>query len=77
MRDSADSDDYGVTRRGKKRGKFRYDEATYEKRNRHQPKLAAEDAHDEPTAFPKATGGRPGINQHQLNVVPSRTRSGW
>ena len=47
MRDSADSDDYGVTRRGKKRGKFRYDEATYEKRNRHQPKLAAEDAHDD------------------------------
>ena len=65
MRDSADSDDYGVTRRGKKRGKFRYDEATYKKRNRHQPKL------------PMATGGRPGINQHQLNVVPSRTQSGW
>ncbi len=26
MRDSADSDDYGVTRRGRKRGKFDYDE---------------------------------------------------
>ena len=53
MRDSADSDDYGVTRRGKKRGKFRYDEATYEKRNRHQPKLAAEDAHDDTDGLPE------------------------
>src|ERR1700758_3082410 len=53
MRDSADSDNYGVTRRGKKRGKFRYDEATYEKRNRHQPKLAAEDAHDDTDGLPE------------------------
>ena len=53
MRDSADSDDYGVTRRGSKRGKFRYDEATYEKRNRHQPKLAAEDAHDDTDGLPE------------------------
>jgi RIO kinase 1 len=53
MRDSADSDDYGVTRRGKKRGKFRYDEATYEKRNRHQPKLAAEEAHDDTDGLPE------------------------
>src|ERR1700758_2771502 len=53
MRDSADSDNYGVTRRGKKRGKFRYDEATYEKRNRHQPKLAAEDAHDATDHLPE------------------------
>ena len=29
MRDSADSDDYGVTRRGKRRGKFDDDQATY------------------------------------------------
>ena len=47
MRDSADSGDYGVTRPGrrgnnKKRGKFYDDEAGYEKRNRHQPRLAPE-----------------------------------
>src|ERR1700733_7786882 len=53
MRDSADSDNYGVNRRGKKRGKFRYDEATYEKRNRHQPKLVAEDAHDDTDGLPE------------------------
>ena len=39
MRDSADSDDYGVTRPGKwgnsKRGKFD-DEQTYAKRDRHR-----------------------------------------
>jgi RIO kinase 1 len=53
MRDSADSDDYGVTRPGKKRGKWRYDEASYEKRNRHQPKLAAEDARDATDGLPE------------------------
>lgn len=54
MRYSADSDDdYGVTRRGKKRGKFRYDEATYQKRSRHQPKLAAEDANDQTDGLPE------------------------
>jgi hypothetical protein len=47
MRDSADFDDYGVTRRGrKKRGKFEDDQATYAKRDRHLPRLAAEDAND-------------------------------
>jgi RIO kinase 1 len=51
MRDSADSDDYGVTRRGrsgnsKKRGKFYDDEAVYAKRDRHLPRLQAEDAGD-------------------------------
>jgi len=46
MRDSADSDDYGVTRRGKKRGKIHDDELTYAKRDRHLPRLAAEDADD-------------------------------
>jgi len=47
MRDSADSDDYGVTRRGRKRGKFYYDESVYAKRDRHLPRLAAEHAnHD-------------------------------
>jgi hypothetical protein len=49
MRYSADSDDdYGVTRRGNKRGTFRDDEATYAKRDRHRPRLRAEDAHDVP-----------------------------
>jgi RIO kinase 1 len=45
MRDSADSGDYGVTRRGRKRGKLD-DEATFAKRDRHRPRLRAEDAHD-------------------------------
>ena len=39
MRDSADSDDYGVTRRGRKRGKFNDDEPAYAKRDRHLPRL--------------------------------------
>jgi RIO kinase 1 len=52
MRDSADSDDYGVTRRGKKRGKSD-DETSYAKRNRHLPKLAAEDANDETDGLPE------------------------
>jgi RIO kinase 1 len=46
MRDSADSYEYGVARRGK-RGKFNDDESVYAKRDRHLPRLAAEDAHDE------------------------------
>jgi RIO kinase 1 len=46
MRDSADSDDYGVTRRGKRRGKFDDDQATYAKRDRHLPRLRAEDANE-------------------------------
>jgi RIO kinase 1 len=46
MRESADSDDYGVARRGKKRGKFDDDQDTYAKRNRHLPRLRAEDASD-------------------------------
>jgi RIO kinase 1 len=45
MRDSADFDDYGVTRRGRKRGKFD-DEPTYAKRDRHLRRLEAEDAND-------------------------------
>jgi RIO kinase 1 len=54
MRYSADSDDdYGVTRRGKRRGKFRYDEATYEKRDRHLPRLRAEDANDATDGLPE------------------------
>jgi hypothetical protein len=47
MRDSADSADYGITRRGKKkRGKFDDDQAIYAKRDRHLPRLRAEDAND-------------------------------
>jgi RIO kinase 1 len=57
MRDSADSDDYGVTRRDRsgksKRGQWRYDEETYAKRDRHQPKLAAEDEHDATDGLPE------------------------
>ena len=57
MRYSADSDDdYGVNRRGKsgkKRGKFYADESTYEKRNRHLPRLVAEDAHDATDGLPE------------------------
>jgi RIO kinase 1 len=53
MRDSADSDDYGVTRRGKKNRKFHDDESTYAKRNRHLPRLAAEDARDATDGLPE------------------------
>jgi RIO kinase 1 len=53
MRDSADSDDYGVTRRGKKRGKFYDDQQSYVKRNRHVPRLAAEDAGDPTDGLPE------------------------
>jgi RIO kinase 1 len=57
MRYSADSDDnYGVARRGnsgKKRGKFYADEATYEKRDRHLPRLEAEDARDATDGLPE------------------------
>ncbi len=45
MRDSADFDDYGVTRRGRKRGKFD-DEPSYAKRDRHLIRLEAESAND-------------------------------
>jgi RIO kinase 1 len=58
MRDSADSGDYGVTRPGKwgnskKRGKFYDDESVYAKRDRHLPRLAAEDAQDETDGLPE------------------------
>jgi RIO kinase 1 len=46
MRDSADSYEYGVTSRGRKRGKFYDDEPAYAKRDRHLPRLQAEDAYD-------------------------------
>jgi hypothetical protein len=53
MRDSADSGDYGVTRRGRKRGKFDDDEAVFAKRNRHLPRLRAEDANDATDGLPE------------------------
>jgi RIO kinase 1 len=53
MRDSADSDDFGVTRRGKKRGKFYDNEQVYAKRDRHRPRLVAEDAHDATDGLPE------------------------
>src|ERR1700760_1973611 len=49
MRDSADfGDDYGVTRRGNKKRRSRFDDdpATYVQRDRHRRRLAAEDAGD-------------------------------
>jgi RIO kinase 1 len=52
MRDSADSDDYGVTRRGKRRQKFNDDEPGYAKRNRHLPRLKPEDANDATDGLP-------------------------
>src|SRR6201996_3118917 len=53
MRDSADSGDYGVTRRGRKRGKFYDDEPAYAKRDRHLPRLAAENANDGTDGLPE------------------------
>jgi RIO kinase 1 len=52
MRNSADSDDYGVTRRGKKRGKFD-DDSAFAKRDRHLPRLRAEDAGDATDGLPE------------------------
>ena len=58
MRDSADSGDYGVTRRGKggkskKRGRFYDDESDFAKRDRHLPRPAAEDAGDATDGLPE------------------------
>src|SRR5580700_7736755 len=53
MRDSADSDDYGVNRRGRNRGKFDDEQPGYAKRNRHLPRLQAEDAHDATDGLPE------------------------
>src|SRR3984885_7368691 len=52
MRDSADFDDYGVTRRGSKRGNF-YDEQTFAKRSRPVRRLAAEDKDDATDGLPE------------------------
>ena len=64
MRDSADSDDYGVTRRGRKRGKFD-EELVYAKRDRHRPRLTAEDAHDATDAAKKAESALADLRQRE------------
>jgi RIO kinase 1 len=53
MRDSADFDDFGVTRRGRKHGQFDDDELAYAKRARHLPRLEAEDANDATDGLPE------------------------
>jgi RIO kinase 1 len=58
MRESADFDDYGVTRPGKgghskRRGPFDDDQPAYVKRNRHLPRLEAEDAGDQVDGLPE------------------------
>jgi RIO kinase 1 len=58
MRDSADFDDYGVTRPGsrgnsKKRVKFDDDQPAYAKRNHRRPRLEAEDAGDATDGLPE------------------------
>src|ERR1700756_191713 len=53
MRDSADSYDYGVTRRGKKRGKSPRTGPAYPKRDRHPRRLEAEDAGDTTDGLPE------------------------
>jgi len=73
MRDSADSDDYGVTRRGKKRGKFHDDEPAYAKRDRHLPKLEAEDANDATDRLPE--GDRWSTWDQTEIVIPNEIRS--
>ena len=53
MRDSADFDDSGVTRRGRRRGKFNDDAPAYAKRDRLLPRLEAEDAADATDGLPE------------------------
>jgi RIO kinase 1 len=51
MRDSADFDDYGVTRRGRKRGNFD-DEPAFAKRNRHRRRLQSLESIDATDGLP-------------------------
>jgi RIO kinase 1 len=53
MRESADFDDYGVSRRGRKRGKFDDDALAYARRDRDIPRLEAEDANDATDGLPE------------------------
>ena len=77
MRDSADSDDYGVTRRSRKRGKFDEDEAVYAKRDRHRPRLQAEDAHDATDGLPEGDRWSTWDQSTPTERGPDPTRSGW
>jgi RIO kinase 1 len=52
MRDSAHFDDYGVTRRGKKRGRFDEDEPAFAKRDRHRKRLQSLDSFDATDGLP-------------------------
>jgi hypothetical protein len=74
MRYSADSDDYGVSRRGKKRGKFYADEPSYAKRNRHLPRLAPENAGDATDGLP--AGDRWSTWDQTENLVSHVTKTG-
>jgi len=60
MRDSADSDDYGVFGRGRKRGRFDDADRAYVKRDRHRPGFRPRTPTTPPTACRKATAGPPG-----------------
>ena len=72
MRDSADFDDYGVTRRGKNgktRGKFD-DEETYAKRDRHVQRLQPEEtAADQTDGLPE--GDRWSTWDQTKNLIPN------
>jgi RIO kinase 1 len=52
MRDSADFHDYGVTRRGRKRGKLDDDEPAFAKRNRHRRRLQSLESFDATDGLP-------------------------
>ena len=69
MRDSADSDHYRVTRRGRKRGKFDDDEAVFAKRGRHLPRPRAEDANDATDGLPE--GDRWSTWDQAQSLIPS------
>jgi RIO kinase 1 len=68
MRDSADSGDYGVNRRGKRRNKFDDDEPVYARRNRHLPQLEADDANDQTDGLPE--GDRWSTWDQTENLIP-------
>jgi hypothetical protein len=69
--DSADADDYGVSRRGKKRGKFD-DQHTFAKHDRHVRRLAAANAGDATDGLPD--GDRWSTWDQTENLVPNNRR---
>ena len=72
MRDSADSDDYGVTRRGRKNRKFHDDDPSSVKRDRHRPRLQAEDKNDATDGLPE--GDRWSTWDQTQNLVSNDAR---